>query len=91
MLKIGGIRSLICQWLDSVEVQDRQLAESLCKIIPASCPFERDLKIFKYTLLHIPPLCKLNPFYEQLVGLRFRCLSYLANEGSEDVDTSKLV
>jgi hypothetical protein len=30
-------------------------------------------------------LCKLNPLYEQLVGLRFRALSYLADDCGEDV------
>ncbi len=37
------------------------------------------------TLLSIPPLCKLNPLYEQVVGLRFRALCYLADECGEDV------
>ncbi|MFM7527545.1 MAG: Mo-dependent nitrogenase C-terminal domain-containing protein [Nodosilinea sp.] len=36
-------------------------------------------------LVHIPPMCKINPLYEQLVGLRFQALSYLANECGEDV------
>lgn len=85
MLKILSIRSSISQWLDAVEVHDRNLAQLLCKMIPASCPFERDLKFLNRTIFHIPPLCKLNPFYEQVVSLRFRCLSYLADKCGEDI------
>ena len=35
--------------------------------------------------VHIPPLCKLNPLYEEVVGLRFRALCYLADECNENV------
>ncbi len=73
------------QWLDKVEVQNPQLAHRLCKMIPAQCPFERDVKLFGRTLFHIPPMCKLNPLYEEVVGLRFRALCYLADECGEDI------
>lgn len=73
------------QWLDRLEIRDQQLAHSLCKLIPAQCPFERDIKVCGRVLFHIPPLCKLNPFYDQFVGLRFRALCYLADECGEDV------
>jgi tellurite resistance protein len=72
-------------WLDDMEVHDPRLARFLCKVIPAQCPFERDINLFGRKIAHIPPLCKLNPLYEQLVGLRFRSLSYLADECQEDV------
>jgi tellurite resistance protein len=72
-------------WLDHLEVHDPRLARFLCKLIPPQCPFERDIKLFGHKLVHIPPLCKLNPLYEQLVGLRFRALSYLADDCGEDV------
>jgi hypothetical protein len=55
------------------------------KMIPAQCPFERDIKIFGRTVAHIPPLCKLNPLYDQLVGLRFRALCYLVDVCGEDI------
>ena len=29
-------------WLESIEIGDPQTARSLCKLIPARCPFERD-------------------------------------------------
>lgn len=73
------------QWLDNVQIRDRKLAHRLCQMIPAQCPFERDVKLFGRTLFHIPPMCKLNPLYEQVVGLRFRALCYLADECGEDV------
>ncbi|MDY6786355.1 MAG: Mo-dependent nitrogenase C-terminal domain-containing protein [Cyanobacteriota bacterium] len=72
-------------WLDGMEVQDPRVARFMCKMIPAQCPFERDIKLFGRKIVHIPPMCKLNPLYEQLVGLRFRSLSYLADECGEDV------
>ncbi|MBP5972164.1 Mo-dependent nitrogenase C-terminal domain-containing protein [Brasilonema sp. CT11] len=80
-----GILQSIRRWLDNVSVRDRQLAHRLCKFIPSQCPFERDVKLFGKTLFHIPPMCKLNPVYEELVGLRFRALCYLADECGEDV------
>lgn len=72
-------------WLDGLEIHDPKIAHFLCKLIPAQCPFERDIKLFEHKVVHIPPLCKLNPLYDQLVGLRFRALSYLADERGEDV------
>jgi tellurite resistance protein len=74
-------------WLEGIEVHDPRLARFICKTVPSQCPFERDVKLFGHKVIHIPPLCKLNPLYEQLVGLRFRALSYLADECQEDVNT----
>ncbi|MGB8700559.1 MAG: Mo-dependent nitrogenase C-terminal domain-containing protein [Thermosynechococcaceae cyanobacterium] len=72
-------------WLDDLEMHDPRIARFLCQMIPPQCPFERDIKLFGHKLVHVPPLCKLNPLYEQLVGLRFRALSYLADDCKEDV------
>ncbi|MDX2240521.1 MAG: Mo-dependent nitrogenase C-terminal domain-containing protein [Leptolyngbyaceae cyanobacterium bins.302] len=77
----------IRQWLDGLEVCDRKMAQTLASVIPAQCPFERTVKLFGRTVLYIPPLCKLNPFYEELVGLRFRALCYLADECGEDISS----
>ncbi|MFM6451834.1 MAG: Mo-dependent nitrogenase C-terminal domain-containing protein [Planktothrix sp.] len=68
------------QWLDNLEIHNPEVALFLYRVIPAQCPFARDIKLFGYTILHIPPLCKLNPFYEQLMGLRFRAMCYLVDE-----------
>jgi hypothetical protein len=73
------------KWLDNIQVSDRLLAHRLCKYIPAQCPFERDVKLFGITLFHIPPICKLNPLYEELVSLRFRAMCYLADTCGEDI------
>lgn len=72
-------------WLDQFEVHDPRLARFLCKLIPPQCPFERDVKLFGQKVVHIPPMCKLNPLYDQLVELRFRALTYLADDCQEDV------
>jgi tellurite resistance protein len=72
-------------WLEQIKVQDPRLARLLCKAIPAQCPFERDLFVFGRKVAHIPAMCKINPVYDQLVGLRFRALSYLVDECHEDV------
>lgn len=73
------------QWLDELEIDTPHQAHFLCKLIPAQCPFERDIVLFGRKIVHIPPMCKLNPLYDQLVNLRFRALSYLADECKEDV------
>lgn len=73
------------RWLNQWSVKDLQLAHRICRLIPSQCPFEREIKIFGRTVLRIPPLCKLNPLFEEVVSLRFRALCYLADECGEDV------
>jgi tellurite resistance protein len=75
------------EWLDEMEINDPRVAKFLGKLIPAQCPFERDVKLFGRKIVHIPPLCKINPLYEQLVGLRFRALCYLADDCGEDISS----
>lgn len=72
-------------WLDDMDIHDPRLAKFICKLVPPQCPFERDIKLFGHKIVHIPPLCKLNPLYEQLVNLRFKSLTYLADECKEDI------
>jgi hypothetical protein len=71
--------------LDNLQVNNAAFAHFVAKHIPAQCPFERDVKLLGKTLFHIPPLCKLNPLYEEVVGLRFRALCYLADVCGEDI------
>jgi hypothetical protein len=73
------------QWLNELEIGDRTLAHRLCQLIPTQCPFERKIKLFGRTIIRIPPLCKLNPLYEEVVALRFRAICYLADQCGEDV------
>ena len=72
------------EWLDHMDIHDSRLANLICKVVPAQCPFERDIVLFGRKIMHIPAMCEINPLYDQLVGLRFRSLSYLADKG-EDV------
>jgi len=73
------------QWLERIEVKNSQFAHFLCRSIPAQCPFSRILRVRDRILLTIPPLCKLNPLYDELMMLRFRAICYLADECHEDV------
>jgi Mo-dependent nitrogenase C-terminus len=72
-------------WLDQITVGSAEFARLICKLIPSQCPFERDISFLGHSLFHIPPLCKLNPVYDELVALRFRALCYLADVCGEDV------
>ena len=73
------------RWLNHIEVNNPKLAHWVCQLIPAQCPLHRQIKLFGHTLISIPPLCKLNPFYEEIMTLRFRAISYLADQCGEDV------
>jgi Mo-dependent nitrogenase C-terminus len=75
----------IRHWLENFKVANPRLAHKLCQAIPAQCPFEREIQLFGRTLFHIPPMCKLNPLYEEVVFLRFRAMCYLADECGEDI------
>jgi Mo-dependent nitrogenase C-terminus len=68
-----------------IQLNDPQTARLICRLIPANCPFERDVLFRGQKIGHIPALCKLNPLYDQLVELRFRALVFLADECGEDV------
>lgn len=73
------------RWLQSLDVNNPQLAESIVRLIPAQCPFERDVTFLGRHLFHIPPMCKLNPLYDRLVELRFRALCYLVDTCGCDI------
>ncbi len=74
-------------WLNNFEVSNSVIAHRLCKLIPNQCPFERQIELFGYTVLRIPPMCKLNPLYNEVIGLRFRAICYLADVCGEDVSS----
>jgi hypothetical protein len=73
------------KWLDNVEVKNSSTAHRICKSIPSQCPFEREIKFLGHTIVKIPPMCKLNPLYNEVIGLRFRAICYLADVCGEDV------
>ncbi len=82
---VSNILQSLRNRLEDQEISDRSFAHRLCRLIPAQCPFERKVEFFGYVLLTIPPLCKLNPLYDDLMALRFRALCYLAEEWGEDI------
>jgi hypothetical protein len=71
--------------IEQIPVENSKVAHRIVALIPADCPFERDLKLFGHTIAHIPPMCKINPLYEQLTMLRFKALCYLVDECGEDI------
>ena len=70
------------QHLDNLTIHRRLTAQLIVVLIPASCPFARTIRLGRWTIAEIPPLCKLNPFYEELVMLWFRALCFLETEKS---------
>jgi hypothetical protein len=74
----NGLLDHLKAWLDGLDPSEPAVARFLVRLIPAQCPFERDVKLFGHKLVHIPPMCKINPLYDQLVALRLRCLTSLA-------------
>jgi Mo-dependent nitrogenase C-terminus len=79
------IQKLFSPALNQINLTDPQTARWICRLIPTTCPFERDIVLMGKKIGHIPALCKLNPLYEQFVELRFNALTFLADECGEDV------
>ncbi len=73
----------IKNWIERLEIRDINRAKLICNLIPSACPFEMQIKLFNRTLVSIPPLCQLNPVYNELIDLRFRALSYLGDRQSQ--------
>ena len=72
-------------WVDSIEIKNPQTAHLICRLISCNCPFERDVTLWGRKIFHIPAMCKLNPLYQQFVGLRLRALNYLTDVCGEDI------
>lgn len=72
------------QWLESVEVDNAERAHFIDDHIPSACPFARDVILFGHKWFSIPPMCKLNPTYEQLMMLKFKAQCYLADHPDAD-------
>ncbi|MBF2057715.1 MAG: Mo-dependent nitrogenase C-terminal domain-containing protein [Cyanobacterium sp. T60_A2020_053] len=85
IIKKGLNKSLIGmkEKLNNWEIREKQIAKRIVNLIPSQCPFARDIYIFNQHLLTIPPLCKINPFYEDLMMLRFRALCFLSDIGED--------
>ncbi len=83
--KTINIWQLPQQWLENLEIKEPTMARLIIRLVPAQCPFAREIRLFNRIIFRIPPLCKLNPLYEQLVQLRFRALCFLADCCGEDI------
>ncbi|NJK37129.1 MAG: nitrogenase [Oscillatoriales cyanobacterium RM2_1_1] len=75
------------QWVEHVQIKSPRVAHLICRVIPAQCPFARVIQFRSRILFQIPPLCQINPLYEELMGLRFRALCYLADECGQDISS----
>jgi hypothetical protein len=64
--------------IENISIDNSFIARLICRLIPDSCPFAREIRLFDRTIVRIPPLCKLNPLYDSLMNLRFQALTYLA-------------
>lgn len=51
----------------------------IVKVVPDDCPFARKFKVFNQSV-KLPPLCKLNPWYDNIMALRFRALCLLEKQ-----------
>ena len=79
------LKPLIHSCFSRIKIENREQAIQICKLVPAQCPFARDVDVFGKTLFRIPPLCKINPAYDDLMALRFQALSFLVDQCGEDV------
>lgn len=83
--KLKNPLQFLQQQLDRLQIEEEHTARRIVKLIPAQCPFAREIKMFGRVIIRIPALCKFNPLYEQLIGLRFRALCFLADSCGEDI------
>jgi len=74
---------LIKEKIETIDINHKETAKKIVNLIPNQCPFAREIKIFNFLLFKIPPLCKLNPFYDDLMMLRFRALCFLEEIGED--------
>lgn len=78
---VGLIPDIRLNFLNECIVNSRLLRKIVNKI-PARCPFSRAYEIEfqefgkRHLLLYIPPLCKLNPFYNWIIDLKVEVFDY---------------
>lgn len=63
--------------LSGISITNPTQATLLRGLIPSTCPFARTIHLGTHKLV-IPPLCKINPLYEELMLLRYKADCYLA-------------
>ena len=65
------------RWLSTLEISNVYVAQWICRLVPNTCSEGYDLRLLGRTWLHFPPFCKLNPFADELLELRFRAADFL--------------
>jgi len=75
--------NLIKKRIENLEINHKETAKKIVSLIPNQCPFAREIRFFNLLIIKIPPLCKLNPLYNDLMMLRFRALSFLCEVGED--------
>ena len=68
--------------IDRVQINSSAQAQWICKLLPSSCPFERNFTLFGHSF-HSPALCQLNPLFPQLMLLRYKALTYIASNSAQ--------
>lgn len=79
----GVLINRLRRWLNGIGPRHAAVARLLVRLIPARCPFERDVVIAGHTLVQIPPLCRINPLFDEVSALRFRSLCLLERRQAE--------
>jgi hypothetical protein len=68
---------IVCYDLISLlPTRNKLTAKLICKIIPGTCPFAKKLTLGNHKLV-IPPLCKLNPWFDRCIITRFQAQTFL--------------
>jgi hypothetical protein len=65
--KQSRLLSWVKRTIDGINVESEQLSRFVVASIPAQCPFARKVSLNGKLLFEIPPLCKLNPAYDEVV------------------------
>ena len=55
-------------FINGIDINNPKFAQKLCQLIPAQCLNARDIKFLGRTVLQIPPMCKLNHFYYEIIS-----------------------
>ena len=79
-----GLQRLLLQIAETFFSLKVEVAKLISYLIPASCPFARDLSLCGYSI-HIPPLCKFNPLYPQLMSLRFQAITFISQISEKQI------
>ena len=73
-------------WLENLNISNPQASAQAVSTDPIPMSLSSAISIYLGARSYIfPPMCKLNPLYEEVVMLRFKAMCYLADECGEDI------